>query len=136
MAVEEAIYSRLSGYTDLTDLLATTTSIYPEKKDGDAPSFPYVTWELVSRIQQEDAMGCAKPRPRTDQFRFHCWAESTDTYSGIARARDIATQVYNALHGFSDADILACLEVGETGVIDPSEGIYQRVVDFDITHSR
>ncbi len=129
MPVEEELYTRLTGFTDLTDLLSTTTSVYFVKKDGDQPGYPFVTYEFAATIQAHHTMSLPAAFDTTDQLRVHVWAKTSIV------CRNVAAQVREALHNYSATAIVACIFDTQADVLDPDEGIYHRVLDFDLTYT-
>lgn len=135
MAVEDAIYTRLSGYGGLTTLVQDR--IYAEKADGSQPAFPYVTFESVGTLEPYHTFSLPAAFDVTDQHRFHVWGRSNEsgTVSGQKSAADVAMQVRLAMHDHSDATIQASIFASEATIGEDSEGIYHRVLDFEITHT-
>lgn len=96
-----AIYQRLAGFTDLTDLLATfdygngtTPAIYdqvPQVDDAaDSSDFPYVVigeWTMTQNDTDTDTGFDAT-------LTLHTWSRQRD-YQECQR---VMTEVYNALH--------------------------------------
>lgn len=80
MAIEETLYSRLSGYAGLTALVSTR--VYPNIKPQDA-ELPAVSYRRISSLRYSAMSidtGVVKAR-----FQIDAWAA---TYDGVSALRD------------------------------------------------
>ena len=127
MSIETALYTQLSGYAGLTDLVSTR--IYPLILPQDC-SLPAVTYFRVSgpRIHAMGSdTGNAMPR-----FQISCWAS---TYSSV---KAVATQVRAALSRLQDTVDSVVIEdifiENEMDVYDPDVETYHTSLDFIVMH--
>ena len=78
MSIEETIYTRLSGYSGLSALVADR--IYPNVKAQDA-ALPYVTYRRVSSTRYS-AMGTDAPVVKA-RFQLDVFAATYDSMSAV-----------------------------------------------------
>ena len=132
---ENALYSRLTAVSAVTDLLGTSPArIYPIKHDrGANPVFPFVTYELI--LGQRIRAMTADTGDVEAAFRFHIWTKDAAT-GGQIQAINIAVAIRGALKRWSGTaagvEVKHVFEDGEYDVPDPDPGVYHRVIDFDV----
>lgn len=90
MGINVAIYSRLSNYTDLTDLVSTR--IY-RLQAPHTTSFPYVTFGRVAN-EIIHAMG-SDPGLEGPSFQVDVWAENTNSMENVSTEVKAALQDYS-----------------------------------------
>ncbi len=136
MPIEDALYTRLTAVTALTDLVSTR--IFPVKDQASNPTFPYITYQLLGS-ETVRAMG-VDTGDVISEFTFNIWAKTTASDNGYDLARDVAIEVRGALQAFrgtvagvefKDVAVLPEADVGEA-----EENVYHRVIDFEIAHTR
>jgi hypothetical protein len=124
MAIETTIYTRLSSFTGLTDLVATR--IYPNKKPQDCamPSVDYrrVTANRFSAMSIDS--GVVKAR-----FQFDAWGL---TYASASAVRD---QILAALQRYKSAPIQDCYILNETDLYEDDTGQHHIAIDIEINYS-
>lgn len=134
MPVEDALFTRLSGFSNLTALVPAAR-IIPTKVEGPTPTLPYLTWQLVSTVENHHTFSFETDFERTEQFRFHAWAETTTAGgAGHDQCRNIIKQVRLALHGYQDAEFFSFVD-DEYVVAEDAESIHHRILDVMITSS-
>lgn len=131
MGINEALYSRLSSYTDLTDLISTR--IYRVQAPENT-TFPYVTFGIDSQFPVH-AMG-ADAGLEGPGYQFDVWADDTD------EMEDVAIQVKAALRDFSGtvAGVVIQRIFYDNEIDLPDEDtnksriIYHKEMDFTVWH--
>ena len=130
MNLYEALYHRLTNYSNLTTL--TSTRIYPIKMPQEV-SYPAVTFQVISGLPRGHLMGSddslAAPR-----VQVSAWGET------LSDAVDVADQIKAALQDFSGtmggvSGVTVqriFIESEQIPVIDPEVDIYQVAQDFII----
>lgn len=133
MTIEDAIYSRLSGYASLTALVGT--AIYPVRRGQSTKSNPpYVTFQLISDVPLY-AMGVTVNVARP-LYQFNCWATTPQL------ATDVAAQVRAAIEGQyrqvwggeSGVTIQGCHIKDVQDVFDDETGWFGRMVEAEVNH--
>lgn len=79
MSIEDAIYSRASGYAGLSALVVTR--IYPDKLPQ-KPTYPAVTYQRVS--SQRPAAMNADVGVMRERFQFDVWATTRASQDAVA----------------------------------------------------
>lgn len=128
-AVQTALYSKLTGTTAITDLLASATSVY--NKTPDEADFPYIV------IGHDSAtMWDSKTFNGLDiSITLHIWSR----YRGNKECLQIMGAVYDALHNQAltvsgQNHVLTQLEFSET-MMDPDGLTFHGVQRYQIlTH--
>jgi hypothetical protein len=126
MSIESAIFSRLSGFTGLADLIVSR--IYPLILPQGC-ALPAVTYQRVATAPREVAMG-GDPGIASPRFQVTAWAGNFD------EARAVAEQVRLALERWSDSDN----QVDDTYIVmeidgyDPETLEYSSVLDVVVIH--
>ena len=130
MNLYEALYHRLTNYSNLTTL--TSTRIYPIKMPQEV-SYPAVTFQVISGLPRGHLMGSddslAAPR-----VQVSAWGET------LSDAVDVADQIKAALQDFSGtmggvSGVTVqriFIESEQIPVIDPDVDVYQVAQDFII----
>ena len=135
MAIEEALYSRLTNFAGLTDLISTR--VFQVKKEFGNPAFPYLIFERINS-ERHSAM-TADTGDVTVEWRFHAWAKDASAKAGSKSASDVITQVRAALQRFSGTvagtEIKASFVVNEFDLGEDEDAVYHKVMDFEITHA-
>jgi hypothetical protein len=131
--VYQSLYGRLSGFAGLTAL--TSTRIFPAAAELAKPAFPYVTYERVSTVEPFHTMGLSTAFEEMAQFRFHVWAKTNETQSGLTGSIAVAKQIRLAIHGWSDAVVDCVMYDSEAEIAEAAEGVFHRVLDFTVTHT-
>jgi len=126
MSVESDVFTRLSGYANLTTLLGGLdphghVKIYALTMGQDT-ELPALTYFKVSDIP-EHAMG-GDAHVKTVRVQVSCWA---DTY-GVAKALEV--QVKAALSRYQSGNIQDCFLDGSIDLYDPEVDAYHVPVDF------
>lgn len=122
-AIQTAIYTRLSGYTALTDIVQSVGYSHPQDADAGAASvFPYVTIQDVTSRPWDD-----KDQTGGDQVvQVSVWARPSATQGGSTVCNAVSQQVYAALHRYAltgaGLHVVNCLLSGDTGVMDDPDG--------------
>ncbi len=136
MAIEEAVYSRLSTFAGLTALVGAPPNdrIYRVRLPQDV-TLPAVRFAKVA-VERIGAMG-ADPGLARARYQFSCWANDPD------QARDVAEQIRAALQRWrgteagvviQDSFFETEVDLFEPDVGDPTRGIFHRAIDFEIVH--
>ncbi len=94
MPIEDEIYTRLSGFTALTDLVGA--EIYPEGEVPQGTAEPYVTYMDVSMISRPGAMGPTYGLSMK-RFQFTAFSRNRSGVNGYDEARSIVAQLKAAL---------------------------------------
>lgn len=137
MTIEEALYARLAGYSDLTDLIGKDSGqidpkIYPGFAAQDATR-PYVVFRLIHGHP-------VTPLSGAETIRTDVWQISAigTTYK---EAKDIAQQIKAALHRFQGTMggaggvyVSECVKVGEFDAFAEDSGSFNCPTDFQIQH--
>lgn len=111
LAIQTAIYSRLTNYTALTNLLSSdysTTAVFdyvPERTDPESTDgFPYV-------VIGEDTMNPWDTNTETGTeatLTIHCWSVS----GNFEEIKNIQQQIYNALHRYDGLTVSGYTVIG------------------------
>lgn len=129
--IEEAVESRLSGWTALTDLVGTR--IHPVRlpqvsrtSDG-LPALSYTRASSVRVHSHQGGSGLAAP-----VFQFDAWASDYST------AKAVINEVRKALVGFrgtvDGVRIDAGLAQSERDEFEDDTGIYRTTIDIRVWH--
>lgn len=94
--VEDALYTRLSGYSGLSALVGTRIS--PLKLTQNS-TLPAVTFQRIS-ANRVHAMG-ADPGIVTARYQVTSWGDGKDGADGYGDVKDVAVQVLAALSRYS-----------------------------------
>lgn len=128
MSIEEAIYSRLTGSTALTDLVSTR--IYPSEAPQDAANPRIVYWRVSNPMEFLLNSSDELLAPR---FQFDIYSTS------FSQARSIARQVRTRLNKWGDLtgtpSIARCDVVNEFDGYDWDLNLHQSVVEVEIMHT-
>ncbi len=125
--IEDALFSRLSGFAGLTSLVGTR--IYPVQLPQDV-TLPAVVYTRISS-EREVAMGkdpgIARPR-----FDVSAWATTFDS------SRAIAEQIRLALERFRGTEAGIVIQdifvEAENDVFDSTSITYHAAIDFEVIH--
>lgn len=125
--VEDAIFSRLSGFAGLAALIGTR--IHPDTLPQEEP-LPAIVYQRISTVHHHTHDGPSKlAAPR---FQLTVWAETSKA------ARAVARQIFLALEGFkgtvSGVRIDAGLIDNELTDRDPETEEFRRIVEVFIWH--
>lgn len=127
MSVETELYTRLSGYTTLTNLTSTRQhpNVLPENE-----TMPAISWRRVSD-QRVSAMGADVVNVRA-RFQIDCWAS---TYTSM---RAVADAVRGALQRYSNLSTGGVIEdtyfLNQTEFYENDTGIHHAALDFEINY--
>ena len=128
MAIEEAIYSRLSGYSPLSALVGAR--IYPSKLPQDV-TFPALCYLKISETSEHIFGGDIEAR--TARIQVSAFA---DNYYGV---KNISKQIKAALRRYAGTigtvtieDIL--IEGGEMDLYEPETGIHHIPIDASVIY--
>lgn len=133
LAVSKAVYARLAGYTALTSLLASPTSVYghvPQEGTALDAGFPYVAIG--------DTTSTAFDTDTTTGYDLTVTIHSFSRGRSPLDALGIMGQVYNALHRYSltvtGYNLIDCLWDDTAEVLQEPDGLtYHTVQRFRIT---
>ncbi len=134
--IEEALFSRLSGFAGLQALIGNPARVYP-MVFPQGSTLPAVTYQKISKDGETKYSSTTKmAHPR---FQFDCWARGVDGVSqSYPSVKAIAEQVRLALSGFigtvSGVVIDAIRPAGEHELYDPQTQIMRVSMDFQIWH--
>lgn len=128
MALEQALFARLSGYSGLTSL--TSTRIYFMEAAA-KPTAPYVVFEVDDDEEQGHAMG-VDVAPRRAFCRFYCFGATSDAARAVADQLVAALRRYTGTHG--DVTIQDCYIRGNRGLVDDAAKLKVRLVEFEIVY--
>ncbi len=135
MPIEDALYTRLTAVTDLTDLVSTR--IFPVKDQAANPTFPFVTYQLLGS-ERIRAMG-VDTGDVISEFTFNVWAKTTGSDNGYDLARDVAIEIRGALQRFrgtvDGVEFKEIFLLPESDIGEDKENVYHRVIDFEIHHT-
>lgn len=131
--LQQAVYTRLNGFTGLTALLGTagirTRVIQETQPESNAP-FPYVTIELpsIQPLDTKDENG------GNSIIRCHVWSRSQ---SELIR-RAVEDQIYDALQkhdlSITGANTIDCRFESSSEFEDPDGVTTHGIVDFRVTY--
>lgn len=131
--LQQAVYTRLAGFTALTSQLSGQ-GIYSRKPQdddsGDASVFPYITVQFPSLLpwDTDDTKGAKTI------LRVYTWSRSQSTLV-LGRAMD---SVYDCLHEFQivipGANTVDCLWINSETLDDPDGVTTYGVSEFRITY--
>lgn len=128
MSVEAALVNRLEGYAGLTALVSTR--IYPHRLPQ-TPTYPAVTYFLVTALPRDSAMGVDVPIARK-RFQFSAWG------STYLSAKNVCEQIRLALQRWSGtADGTTVYDIfveSQNDIDEPDLKVYQCVIDFEVVH--
>ena len=128
MAVEAAIYSRLSGYSALTTLLATSTSIWPKVAPQGAAQ-PYVVFEVLTDLPTP-AMG-VDVTPTEALVDVSVVADDYDTMLNLAQQVKAALNRYSGTAGGVVVQHIF-QEAGGADIFDQDKKYFQRTRDYRV----
>ena len=131
--LQQAVYTRLAGYTALTSQLAGQ-GVYsrvpqPDAAESTAP-FPYITFDFVSFVpfDTDDNDGIQAV------LRVHTWSRS----QSVLQMSAIMDSIYDCLHKFqiviSGASTVDCLFITGQTMDDPDGVTTHGVSEFRITY--
>lgn len=124
MALEDALYTRLTGHAGTAALVGTR--VYPNVLPQGV-TFPCVSYRRVSGVR-EHAMG-ADPQNVESTVQVDCWAT---TYAGV---KALYTQVFQALTRYRLAGTFDDVFAGVPQDLYESEKDLHRVrIDFTVYH--
>lgn len=132
MPLEDALFSRLSGFAGLTALVGAGSAarVYPNQAAED-PAAPYVVFEIDDDEDQGHAMG-ADVAPRRAFCRFYCFDATGDG------ARDVATQVIAALRRYSGVHAAVTIDDGyvrgNRAIVEDAAKLMARLVEIEIVY--
>lgn len=125
--IEEAVYTRLSGYAGLSALVSTR--IYPAGEVPQGAVKPYVTYQLISSPRNSVMSRDTVTRPR---FQITAWADD------YLDAKNVKEQVRLALQRFSGTVsgmvIQAVFIISEYDTFDEESRVNGIVQDFEINY--
>lgn len=131
MIIEAALYSYLSTYAGLTDLISTR--LYPLVLPQN-PTYPAITYLKVSRVGGR-AMKSTNPRHIRARFQFSCWATSYSSAKAVAVQVQTALQDYNGVMGGSGGvTVLDSEPINELDIYEPDTKLYHVPIDIMIWH--
>jgi len=124
--VAQALYSILSGDSDVSSLVSSR--IYPHQLPQ-APTYPAITYKLVSLGERPHAMG-SDPSVVQDRYQVDAWAES---YSAMV---DLDDKIMSALSRYSGTaagvTIQGIFHVNRVDLFEDDVRVYHRAIDFEI----
>ena len=127
MSIENAIYSRLSGYAGLSALVSTR--IYPSLMPQDT-TMPAVTYQRISGLP------ISLLSSDTDiidaRFQFSCFASTYDSGRAVVKQIRLALQRWSGTE--ATVTILDSLMENDTDLYDPDTMLHYPVVDFLISY--
>lgn len=136
MRLDEALYSRLSGFAGLIALVPADR-IYPQWL-SQAPVYPAVTFTRISTERFQHFSG--NPDHEQTTVQVSAWGAT------FTSARQVADQIYAALQGFvgvmggaGGVQVGSCLAENElelTAEVAPDKIIHHIAVDFVIVFAR
>ena len=135
MELGEALYSKLSGTTDLTALVSTR--IYPRVAPQNA-AFPYVIFFQVSNPGMH-AMG-NDPNIQAPRWQVSSWADSYSSVRSVAKQVKAALKDYTGtMGGSSGIEVQRIFYENEVDMVDidpeTNEPIYHIAQDYIIWFS-
>lgn len=132
VALHQAIYTRLAGFTALTSQVVGVYSKVPQPDQAeDDAAFPFVTIGPHTRrpFDTDDDDG------QQVTAAIHVWDRFTSELSRAA----VRDAVYDALHKYdlpiSGADTLDCLFINEGGFEDPDGKTFHSILQFRVTYT-
>ena len=129
MAIEEALYTRLSGHAGLTALVSTR--IYPVKLPQN-PVYPAVTYESRGGGAVQQSMGVTTGI-RRPIFQIACFADTYDSACSVGAQVQAALSRYRAtVGGIVIQDILETDEPDDFWTDEPP--CWQRVLEFEVIY--
>ncbi|MCG8670209.1 MAG: DUF3168 domain-containing protein [Pseudomonadales bacterium] len=130
MPVEQEIYTRLSAYTDLTDLV--NTRIYPSQLPQNT-TLPAITYRRVSS-SRFSAMG-ADSGVVKGRFQFDIWGNGVASYKSCV---DIRTELQAALQRWSTSggstDVFDIFLLNEIDLYETVTETTHLVIDYEINY--
>lgn len=127
MAIETAIYTRLSGYNDLSSLVSTRISPNKRKQDGVLPA---ITYQRISS-QRFSAMGSDSNVVKA-RFQFDVWAA---TYASASAVRDALIASLQRWRTTSGATVYDCFIIGEYDLYEDDIDQHHIAIDVEINYS-
>ena len=131
MAIEDEIYTRLSGFTALTDLVST--DIFPVRAPQETAA-PYVVFFEVS-ANRPGAMGVTYGLTRA-RFQFTAYGQDRSGMSGADESRSIVEQLKAAMDPWTTSSgiiVQGTMFLGEgPHIYDDDSKTDQFSVDYEI----
>jgi hypothetical protein len=121
VAIETSIYSRLTAYAGVADLVSTR--VYPVVMPQNT-SFPAITYQTNAR-EKNPTFG-ADSTISNKEMRITSWAS---TYSG---AKDLAAEVLAALNRWSSGDVQEVFHEDEGDTYNEELDKYGVYMDFTV----
>lgn len=134
MSIEDALYTRLSGYSALSALVGTRIGplLLPQNQ-----TFPAVTYQRIGDSERVRASG-ADPGIVATRFRFSCWGDGKDGADGYGDSKSVAAQVRAALNRYGatvgGVVIDQIFIEGEYDDYEPTTEIYRTIVEVLVWH--
>ncbi len=133
MTIEDAIFSRLSGYANLTALVGQ--AIYPIRRGQSTKAVPpYVTYQLITDVPLY-AMGVTVDVARP-LYQFNCWASTPNAATDIAaQVRAAIEGQYGQVWGGESGVTIQCCHIKDVqDVFDEQTGWFGRFVDAEVNY--
>ena len=124
--IGEAIYSRLTNDSTVSDLVSTR--VYPYQPEQ-APTHPYITYHMISLVERPHAMG-SDPSLIVHRYQVDCWS---DTYAGMVNLGEAVMAALNRWRGTeASVTVDATFHVDSRDLFEDEVRIYRRSFDFEI----
>jgi hypothetical protein len=136
--IDQAIRTRLLAVSAVTDLVGSSTAarVHPLQMPQ-RPTFPCITYQIISGSPLYGLAGVAGVAEI--RLQIDCWAQTTETVDGYAKARELAEAVRGALSAYTGTvgtDVIQeCSLVNRQVLLDGEAGVFRESLDFEIAYT-
>jgi hypothetical protein len=132
MTLEAQIYSRLSGYSALTDIVSTRIS---QLRAPANEALPDVVFTFVDHIAPGDAMG-ATGTLRVGRLQVDCYADDITDAQSVADQAEAALLRYSTSTGTLISDIFLDARRDLTELEDMEDAVFRVSLDFRVNYNK
>lgn len=125
--IGEAITSRLTGNATVAALVGDRVAPF---KEDQAPTRPYITYQLINMGPRPHAMG-SDPAVVTDRYQVDLWA---DTYAAVIELDDAVMAMLSRWRGTeAGVTVQASFHVDRRDGYESDTKLHRRSLDFEIS---